>query len=87
MIKKFNLNQRFPRYHPTLRCFRCGRNSHFADTCFAKTHYIGFKLKPRGYKRFKLTNTPNVSNDEISSPESTHIEPASNVEDNEVLIV
>ena len=30
-----------------MRCFRCGRNSHFANNCFAKTHYTGYPLKGR----------------------------------------
>ena len=34
-----------------LRCFRCGRNSHFANTCFAKTHFSGLPLKPKFWIR------------------------------------
>jgi predicted GIY-YIG superfamily endonuclease len=32
-------------FQPGQKCFRCGRNNHYADKCYATTHYDGSRLQ------------------------------------------
>lgn len=54
-------------YGATDRCYRCGRNSHYAMDCYAKTHLHGYYIKDSYYKKYSKNKYTEMSTD-IKTP-------------------